>query len=121
MHPKQWVLSGLRYPRNAEDVLFQALTVMVNEVYKGVPADYNARFLASLTVRYSLLSHDPRLTTPFQSVTVADVKKAMIKYFVPLFDPASSIAAITCAPGLTATIRGDLESAGYEVETWSLP
>jgi hypothetical protein len=52
---------------------------------------------------------------------VEDVREAMIKYFVPLFDPASSIAAITCAPGLTATVRGDLESAGYDVETWGLP
>lgn len=45
----------------------------------------------------------------------------MIKYFVPLFDPASSVAAITCAPGLALTMTEDLEAAGYEVETWSLP
>lgn len=41
--------------------MYQALTVMVNEIYKHVPADFDEKFLASIDVRYTL---PHTLTTP---------------------------------------------------------
>jgi hypothetical protein len=36
---------------------FQAMTVMVNQVFKGIPAKANANFLASLSVSIFLVSN----------------------------------------------------------------
>ncbi|KAJ9101074.1 hypothetical protein QFC21_003292 [Naganishia friedmannii] len=84
--------------------ILQAMTVMVNEVFKGVPAKANANFLASLSL-----------------VTIDHVKAAVIKYFAPLFDPASSIMAVTCASGLVPRIQKDLEDNGYHVQIKEMP
>lgn len=54
-------------------------------------------------------------------MTIDQVKAALIKYFVPLFDPASSIMAVTCAIGLVSRIQKDLETDGYHVEIRKVP
>lgn len=81
-----------------------ALTCFKNEVFKDVPIDHGARMLAS-----------------FNDVTVNDVKAAMEKYFVPLFDSSSSVVATSCAPSLSDKLVEAFEGMGYDVETKELP
>ena len=38
------------------------------------------------------------------------------KYFLPLFDSASSVVAVVTAPGKTAEITEGLTKVGYQVE-----
>jgi hypothetical protein len=54
-------------------------------------------------------------------VTIDQVKEALLKYFVPLFDPSSSIMAVTCASGLVPRIQKDMEDNGYHVQIREVP
>ncbi|KAJ9118591.1 hypothetical protein QFC22_003811 [Naganishia vaughanmartiniae] len=92
------------YAKKESNVTTAAMTVMMNELLKGVCAKHNANFLASL-------SH----------VTIDHVKAAVIKYFLPVFDPASSIMAVTCATGFVPRILKDMEDNGYHVQVKEVP
>ncbi|KAJ9110894.1 hypothetical protein QFC19_001403 [Naganishia cerealis] len=93
-----------KYAKKERNVSAAAMTVMVNEVLKGIPAKANADFLASLA-----------------HVTVHQVKAALLKHFLPLFDPNSSVMAVTCGTGLVQRIKKDLEDSGYHVEIRQMP
>ncbi|KAJ9110677.1 hypothetical protein QFC19_001506 [Naganishia cerealis] len=92
------------YARREGNVGAAASTVLLNEVFKNIPADSGARTLASL-----------------KNITVDQVREAMIKYFVPLFDAKSSFIAVASATGLTDKIQSELKEFGYRVEIRELP
>jgi hypothetical protein len=60
------------------------------------------------------------LLEKFQAVTKADVLASLEKYFLPLFDPASSVATVVTAPGKADDIAKGLSSHGFEVESRTL-
>lgn len=53
-----------------------------NQALKGVAQDYNVQLLEK-----------------YQEVTIDDVRAAISKRFLPLFDPSSSVAVVVSAPG----------------------
>ena len=55
-----------------------------------------------------------------QAVTQRDVIDALQRYVQPIFDPATSIAVVACAPGKVEDIATGLSSEGYEVERRSI-
>ncbi|KAG8964011.1 hypothetical protein FRC03_002295 [Tulasnella sp. 419] len=80
-----------------------ALEAFTNQTFRGVPAD-NAR----------------RLLERLQNVTLDDVKGALQKYILPLFDPESSVAVIVSGPSKSDSIAEQLKSAGFDVERRTL-
>ncbi|KAJ9101136.1 hypothetical protein QFC21_003354 [Naganishia friedmannii] len=92
------------YARREGNVGAAASTVLLNEVFKNIPADSGARTLASL-----------------KNITVDQVRDAMVKYFVPLFNAQTSFLAIASATGLTEKIQAELKDFGYHVEVRELP
>lgn len=60
------------------------------------------------------------LLEKFQAVTKEDVLKALQKYYLPLFDPASSAAVVVTAPSKSEQIGAELSKRGYEVEQRTL-
>ncbi|KAJ3559767.1 hypothetical protein NM688_g144 [Phlebia brevispora] len=80
-----------------------ALVSFSNQALKGVPQDYTMKLLEK-----------------FQAVTKQQVVEALRKYFLPLFDPATSVAAVVTAPGKSADIGAQLKKIGYEVEQRTL-
>ena len=53
-------------------------------------------------------------------MTKEDVLAVLRKYFLNLFDPATSIAVVVAAPGKADEIEGDLTKIGFEVSRRSL-
>jgi hypothetical protein len=60
------------------------------------------------------------LLEDFQAVSKQDVLAALKKYFLPLFDPATSVAAVVTAPGKADEIAAGLREVGFEVEQRTL-
>ena len=56
----------------------------------------------------------------FQAVTKEDVLTALKKYYLPLFDPASSATVVVTAPSKSELIGEELSKRGYEVEQRTL-
>lgn len=52
----------------------------------------------------------------FQAVTKEDVIASLQKYFLPLFDSASSVAVVVTGPSRTQDISEGLTTAGFAVE-----
>jgi len=75
----------------------------VNRALKGVPQDYTVQLLEK-----------------FQAVTKDDILKSLEKYFLPLFDPKTSVAAVVTAPGKADEIAAGLKEVGFEVEQKTL-
>lgn len=80
-----------------------AFTSFVNQVLKGVPQTWEQDILAKL-----------------KAVTPRDVIDVLRRYVQPIFDPATSIAVVACAPGKVEDIATGLLSEGYEVERRSI-
>lgn len=57
-----------------------------------------------------------RLIEEAHHVTQADVRACLAKYIQPLFNPATSICAVACAPAKIDEIQDALATIGYEVE-----
>jgi Zn-dependent M16 (insulinase) family peptidase len=74
-----------------------------NQALKGVPRDWNVQVLESL-----------------QAVTKADVLTVLEKYFLPLFNSATSVATVVTAPGKADEIAKGLTAEGFEVEKRTL-
>lgn len=60
-------------------------------------------------------THQIDLLEKYQEVTKADVLSAFEKHFLPLFDPASSIAVVVTAPGKAEDIGTGLKTLGFKV------
>lgn len=70
-----------------------------NQALKDVSQNYNVELLSQ-----------------YQKVTKEDVLGSLKKYFLPLFDPASSVSVVVTAPGKITEITEGLTKVGYEVE-----
>lgn len=84
-------------------MIWQALTSFTNQALKGVPK-----------------THQVDLLSKYQVVSKQDVIEALRKYFLPLFDPSSSIAVTVTAPSKYQEIRDGLRAAGFEVSRRTL-
>lgn len=58
---------------------------------------------------------------PSQHVTVKDIQEAIRKYFLPVFDSATSIGAVTVNSGKAAELEEGFSKLGFEVERRELP
>ncbi len=81
----------------------QALVSFSNQALKGVSQNYNIEILEK-----------------YQAVTKEDVIYALREYYLPVFDPSSSVAVVVTAPSKAKELGDDLTMAGYEVEQRTL-
>ncbi|EIN14202.1 hypothetical protein PUNSTDRAFT_49027 [Punctularia strigosozonata HHB-11173 SS5] len=82
----------------------RAATVsFINQALKGVPQDYYVGLLDQL-----------------QTTTKEQVLATLKEYFLPLFDPSSSVASIVTGPGSADEIAESLTSLGFEVKQRTL-
>jgi len=51
----------------------------------------------------------------YQTIKKADIIAAFQKYFMPLFDPASSVAVVVTATGKVKSIVDGLTNLGFDV------
>ena len=69
-----------------------------NQALKNVPRTYQIDLLEK-----------------YQAVTKDDVLTALKTYFMPLFDPSSSIAVVVTAPAKADEIGAGLKAMGFDV------
>lgn len=62
-----------------------------------------------------------RLLQRASQVTLADVQRCMQQYIVPLFEPATSVCAVSCSLGTAASIRDQLQAHGYVMHDVGMP
>ena len=60
-------------------------------------------------------THQFDLLEKYQVVTKEDVLAALEKHFLPLFDPASSVAVVVTAPAKSDEISQWLKTSGFKV------
>ncbi|EJD55672.1 hypothetical protein AURDEDRAFT_109912 [Auricularia subglabra TFB-10046 SS5] len=77
-----------------------ALASFTNQVLKNAPQDRHMQLLRK-----------------YQDVTREQVLAALKKYVLPVFDPATSVAAVTAAPSVSDKVAEGLKEAGYDVAT----
>ena len=65
-------------------------------------------------------NHNIELLEKYQNVTKGDVLHALKTYFLPLFNPNSSVAVVVTAPSKASGIGEELTHMGFEVEQRSL-
>ncbi|KAJ2928846.1 hypothetical protein H1R20_g8241, partial [Candolleomyces eurysporus] len=75
-----------------------AIASFANQALKGLPQRYQVDLLEK-----------------YQAVTKEDVLAALRDYFLPLFDPASSIAVVVTAPSKVEAISKSLLAEGFDV------
>lgn len=61
-------------------------------------------------------NHNIELLEKYQNVTKEDVLRALKTYFLPLFDPSSSVAVVVTAPSKAPSIGDELSKMGFVVE-----
>jgi Zn-dependent M16 (insulinase) family peptidase len=81
----------------------QAMNSFANQALKGVSQDFQVEMLSR-----------------YQNITKEQVLEALKKYFLPLFDPASSIAVVVTAPSKLDSVAEGLTESGFDVEKRSL-
>ena len=76
----------------------------MNQVILDVPKDWSRRFAKGV-----------------QHVTKTDILQALREFILPLFDPKSANAYVTCAPVMEEKLLQDLKQAGFPAESkqWS--
>jgi Zn-dependent M16 (insulinase) family peptidase len=79
-------------------ILDQAITSFINQALKGVTKDYGVELLDK-----------------YQNITKQDILGTLKKYFLPLFDPLSSVAIVVTAPSKAEEIGTGLQTLGFEV------
>ncbi|WFD03327.1 hypothetical protein MOBT1_002016 [Malassezia obtusa] len=62
-----------------------------------------------------------RLLKEANAVTLTDVQACLTKYILPLFDPATSVAAVACSLSTEETIVEQLRALGYHVSSVEMP
>jgi hypothetical protein len=70
----------------------------INQALKGVPR-----------------THQVDLLEKYQTIKKADILAALRKHFLPLFDPAASVAVAVTAPGKAQSIVEGLTGLGFDV------
>lgn len=81
-----------------------ASTSYVDEILKGVGKQHSQELLAKLS-----------------SVTIPQIRECIAKYFVKLFDPATSIAAVAVNSGKADEVEAGFKEFGFEVSRRELP
>ncbi len=76
----------------------QAMVSFTNQALRNVPR-----------------THQIDLLEKYQAVTKDDVLTALKTYFLPLFDPLSSVAVVVTAPAKADEIGEGLKAIGFEV------
>lgn len=74
-----------------------------NQALKGVSQRYNVDLLEK-----------------YQAISKEDVLDSLKRYFLPLFDPKSSVVVSVTAPGKVEEVSKGLGDAGFEVERRTL-
>lgn len=92
------------YAGKSETVAAAASTAYVDQALKEVGKDHSQRMLAKLP-----------------TITDDDVRRVISQYFVPLFDPATSIGAVSANAGKADEIEEGFKELGYEVTREELP
>ncbi|KAI9797030.1 MAG: hypothetical protein M1833_005863 [Piccolia ochrophora] len=75
----------------------------INQVIRGVPADYDAQLLKKV-----------------REVTVPQIKQVLESIVLPIFKPETADAVVTCAPLLEESIRTGFADEGFKVEVQPL-
>jgi Zn-dependent M16 (insulinase) family peptidase len=70
----------------------------INQALKGVPR-----------------THQIDLLEKYQTIKKEDILAALQKHFLPLFDPATSVAVVVTAPGSAQSIVEGLTGLGFDV------
>lgn len=60
-------------------------------------------------------NHSVELLDKYQAITKQDILETLKKYFLPLFDPSSSVAIVVTAPSKAEEIGTGLQALGFEV------
>jgi len=84
--------------QNVSTAVKAAMVSFTNQALKNVPR-----------------SHQIDLLEKYQAVTKDDVLTALKTYFLPLFDPSTSVAVVVTAPAKADEIGEGLEAIGFEV------
>lgn len=84
-------------------LLSQALTSFTNQALKGVSQN-----------------HHTNLLRKYQDVSKNDVLRVLQQYFLPLFDPSTSVVVSVTAPGKAQELCKGLKDAGFIVERRTL-
>lgn len=92
------------YAGKSETVAAAASTAYVDQALKGVGKDFSQRVLARLP-----------------SISDDEVRRVIKQYFVPLFDPATSIGAVSTNAGKADEIEQGFKELGYDVSREELP
>lgn len=101
-----------------------------NETLKGLPIRFSQELLSKIQVRRLLealpaqgspLIDQLRAFHPAQDVTKEQIAASLKTYFLPLFDPSTSIVTVASAAGKDDEIAAAFEKFGYDVEKRELP
>lgn len=110
-----------RYARASETVGAAASTAYLNEALKGVGKDYNQKLLEAFPVRIvTTLGHEAPLTQD-KSVTLEQIRSAIQKYLLPIFDASTAIGAVSASSGKADEVEKGFRDMGFEVERRELP
>ena len=74
-----------------------------NQVIRGIARDWSHMMLARV-----------------HAVTPPQIRDVLSRYFLPIFEPASSNLVVTCAQIMTEKLRADFTAAGYAPEMRTL-
>ena len=80
------------------NIFYKALAAFTNQALKGVSR-----------------SHEVDMLGKYQTIKKEDIIAAFQKYFMPLFDPASSVAVVVTATGKVESIVDRLTNLGFYV------
>ncbi|KZV77044.1 hypothetical protein PENSPDRAFT_645781 [Peniophora sp. CONT] len=105
-----------------ETALDAAKSSIVFGVTRSVASPVRAAMAAftNMAIRSVPARHSVEMLEKYQTVTREDVLKVLKTYFVPLFDPASSVVVSVNAPGKADEIAEGLTKEGYTVERRTL-
>lgn len=92
------------YANKSSTVGGAAGTAYLDEVLKGVGKDFSQKMLEKIP-----------------TVTLKDVRDVIGKYFVPVFDSATSLGAVTVNSGKAEEVETGFKELGFEVERKELP
>jgi hypothetical protein len=84
-------------------MFYQAFVSFVDQALKGISQRYNVEILEKC-----------------QTITQGDVVTILQKYFIPLFDPPSSVAFVVTEPYKADEICEALSSIGFNVSKRTL-
>ncbi|KIP12417.1 hypothetical protein PHLGIDRAFT_61992 [Phlebiopsis gigantea 11061_1 CR5-6] len=105
-----------------ETGLDAAKSSIVFGVTRGVATPGRAGIMSFINQALEGVSqnHNIQLLEKYQSVTKEDVLRALKNYFLPLFNPSSSVAVVVTAPSKASSIGEELTKMGFSVDQRSL-